>query len=124
MRRALLVCGLLTLTAVWLGPLPQLARQAFWAHMTLHMGVVAVAAPLLTLGVAGGRLDPVRHAPRLFAQRGGPYRLGSSTPSETSLPVRVTDLWTTRKERRGGLATCAVGQPPAHMNRLSRCGAG
>ena len=45
MRRALLVCGLLTLAAVWLGPLPQLARQAFWAHMTLHMGVVAVAPP-------------------------------------------------------------------------------
>ena len=67
MRRALLVCGLLTLTAMWLGPLPQLARQAFWAHMTLHMGVVAVAAPLLALGVAGGRLDPVRHAPGLFA---------------------------------------------------------
>lgn len=67
MRRALLVCGLLTLTAMWLGPLPQLARQAFWAHMTLHMGVVAVAAPLLALGVAGGRLDPVRHTPGLFA---------------------------------------------------------
>ena len=67
MRRALLVCGLLTLAAVWLGPLPQLARQAFWAHMTMHMGVVAVAAPLLALGVAGGRLDPVRQAPGLFA---------------------------------------------------------
>ena len=67
MRRALLVCGLLTLAAVWLGPLPQLAPQAFWAHMTLHMGVVAVAAPLLALGIAGGRLDPVRQAPGLFA---------------------------------------------------------
>ena len=67
MRRALLVCGCLTLAAVWLGPLPQLARQAFWAHMTMHMGVVAVAAPLLALGVAGGRLDPVRQAPGLFA---------------------------------------------------------
>jgi putative membrane protein len=67
MRRALLVCGLLTLAAVWLGPLPQLARQAFCAHMTMHMGVVAVAAPLLAVGVAGGRLDPVRKAPGLFA---------------------------------------------------------
>lgn len=66
MRHALLVCGGLTLAAVWLGPLPQLARQAFWAHMTLHMGVVAVAAPLLALGVAGGQLDPVRLAPWLF----------------------------------------------------------
>ena len=67
MRRVLFVLGLLTLAAVWLGPLPQLAPQAFFAHMTMHMGVVAVAAPLLTLGMAGSRLDPVRKAPVLFA---------------------------------------------------------
>jgi putative membrane protein len=67
MRRALLIGGLLTLAAAWLGPLPQLAPRAFAAHMTMHMGVVAVAAPLLAMGVAGGRLDPVRKAPRLFA---------------------------------------------------------
>jgi putative membrane protein len=66
MRHALLTCGLLTLAAAWLTALPQIARGAFWAHMTMHMVVVAVAAPLLALGVAGGRLDPVRHAPRLF----------------------------------------------------------
>lgn len=66
-RRTLLVAGLLTLAAVWLGPLPRLAGQAFAAHMTMHMGVVAVAAPLLALGVAGARLDPVRRAPALFA---------------------------------------------------------
>jgi putative membrane protein len=35
--------------------------------MAMHMGVVAVAAPLLALGLAGGRLDPVRSAPGLFA---------------------------------------------------------
>jgi putative membrane protein len=58
MRRTLLACGCLTLAAVWLGPLPQLAQQAFWAHMAMHMGVVAVVAPLLALGVAGRRLDP------------------------------------------------------------------
>jgi putative membrane protein len=67
MRRTLLACGCLTLAAVWLGPLPQLAQQAFWAHMAMHMGVVAVAAPLLALGVAGRRLDPVHKAPKLFA---------------------------------------------------------
>lgn len=67
MRRALLVCGMLMLAAVWLGPLPQLAPRAFAAHMTMHMGVVAVAAPLLAAGVAGGRLDPASRAPRLFA---------------------------------------------------------
>lgn len=67
MCQPLTACGLLILAAVWLGPLPQLARQAFCAHMLMHMGVVAVAAPVLALGVAGGRLDPVRKAPRLFA---------------------------------------------------------
>jgi putative membrane protein len=34
--------------------------------MTMHMAVVAVAAPLLALAVAGGRLDPVRRVPALF----------------------------------------------------------
>ena len=67
MCRTLLVGGCLTLAVVWLGPLPQLAQQTFWAHMTMHMGVVAVASPLLALGVAGSRLDPVRKAPALFA---------------------------------------------------------
>lgn len=67
MRRALLIVGALTLAAVWLGPLPELARSAFFAHMTMHMGVVAVAAPFLALGIAGGQLDPVRRAPGFFA---------------------------------------------------------
>jgi putative membrane protein len=67
MRRACLGLGLLMLAALWLGPLPQLARHAFAAHMTMHMGVVAVAAPVLALAIAGGRLDPVRRAPGLFA---------------------------------------------------------
>ncbi len=67
MRRVFLVCGSLALAAAWLGPLPELARSAFWAHMTMHMGVVAVAAPLLALGIAGSRLDPVRKVPGLFA---------------------------------------------------------
>lgn len=67
MRRGLVGCGLLILAAVWLGPLPQLAGQAFFAHMLMHMGVVAVAAPILALGIAGARLDPARKAPWLFA---------------------------------------------------------
>ena len=66
-RRTLLAIGALTLAAVWLGPLPALAPRYFSAHMTMHMGVVAVAAPLLALGVAGTRFDPVRSAPRVFA---------------------------------------------------------
>jgi putative membrane protein len=67
MRRAGLIFGLFTLALVWLTVLPQLAQQAFWAHMTMHMGVVAVAAPFIALGMADTRFDPVRKAPALFA---------------------------------------------------------
>ncbi len=65
-RRVFMFLGLMTLAAVWLGPLPELARASFSAHMTMHMGVVAVAAPLIALGVAGTRCDPVARAPRWF----------------------------------------------------------
>ncbi len=67
MRSCLLISGLLSLVAVWIAPLPQLGQHTFWAHMTMHMGVVAVAAPLLAFGIAGSRFDPVRHTPTLFA---------------------------------------------------------
>ena len=66
-RPLLLAVGLIALAAVWLGPLPHLARHAFAAHMTMHMGVVAVAAPLLALGMAGAWFDPARTAPALFS---------------------------------------------------------
>lgn len=65
-RGVSLLSGLLALAGLWLGPLPTLAQQSFAAHMTLHMGIVAVAAPLLALGLAGSRCDPVRKAPGLF----------------------------------------------------------
>lgn len=67
MRRAFLVAGVLTLIAAWLGPLPQLAQTSFSAHMIMHMSVVAVASPLLALGLRQTRLDPVLLAPALFA---------------------------------------------------------
>lgn len=60
-------CGAALLLALWLGPLVELARRLFTAHMVLHMGIVAVAAPLLALGVAGGRMDPARRWPALLA---------------------------------------------------------
>jgi putative membrane protein len=53
MRRVFLGLGIAVLAAVWLGPLPELARRAFFAHMTMHMGVVAVAAPLIAVGLKG-----------------------------------------------------------------------
>jgi putative membrane protein len=67
MRTALAVSGLVTIAALWCGPLPTLARSSFSAHMALHMGVAALGAPLLALGIAGGRLDPVDRAPMWFA---------------------------------------------------------
>jgi putative membrane protein len=61
------LAGLVTLAAVWLGPLPALAPHRFSAHMAMHMGVVAVAAPLLGLWLARGPMDPARRLPRLFS---------------------------------------------------------
>jgi putative membrane protein len=67
MRLALLCGGFVALLGVWLGPLGELLPGPFAAHMTMHMGVVAVAAPLLAFGVCGTRFDPVRRAPALFS---------------------------------------------------------
>jgi putative membrane protein len=66
MRTVLLWLGLVTLAVTWLGPLPASAPADFSAHMTMHMSVVAIAAPLLALGIAGSRLDPVHRLPWLF----------------------------------------------------------
>ncbi|HYC71903.1 MAG TPA: cytochrome c oxidase assembly protein [Opitutaceae bacterium] len=66
MKAFSLLLGILALGGLWLGPLPAMTRHSFAAHMALHMGVVAIAAPLLAFGVAGGAADPVRRAPRWF----------------------------------------------------------
>lgn len=67
MRIALAIAGILTLGLCWLGPLPHLAQSAFFAHMLMHMTVVAVGAGLLALAIAGTRWDPVPKAPKLFS---------------------------------------------------------
>lgn len=66
-RRLLLMLGLATLAAVWLGPLPAMADRLFVGHMLMHVMVVAVAAPLLAIGLAGGRLDISSRVPLLFS---------------------------------------------------------
>lgn len=66
MRRTCQILGPLALAVLWLGPLPEMTRHSFAAHMALHMGVVAVAAPLIAVGFAGGPLDPVRRRPKWF----------------------------------------------------------
>lgn len=57
MRRCALFAGLVLLTGAWLGPLPQLAQASFAAHMSLHLLLIAGAAPLIAIGLAGARID-------------------------------------------------------------------
>lgn len=52
MRRLLLLAGLVVLAVVWAGPLLAAWRGSFSAHMVAHMGVVAVAAPLIAAGLS------------------------------------------------------------------------
>lgn len=65
-QRLCLLAGLAVLAAAWAGPLPRLAAHSFASHMLMHMGVVAVAAPLLAAGLARGPFDPAARWPRLF----------------------------------------------------------
>ena len=67
MRTTLSTASVVLLSAIWIGPLPELARESFAAHMTMHMGVVAVAAPLLAMALAGSRHDPVHRVSWLGA---------------------------------------------------------
>ena len=57
-RVVLLASGVTVLALLWLGPLREMAHHSFAAHMTIHMTVVAVAAPLLAFGLAASRFDP------------------------------------------------------------------
>ena len=65
-RAVLFAAGAIALGVLWAGPLPGMAPSRFSAHMAMHMGVVALAAPLIALGLAGGRFDPTRRAPGVF----------------------------------------------------------
>jgi putative membrane protein len=62
MRPAVLAAGLGLLVLIWGGPLLSGDRASFAAHMLAHMGVIALAAPLLALGIAGTRWDFSGHA--------------------------------------------------------------
>ena len=104
MRTGFAALAFAVLAAAWLGPLPDLARHSFAAHMTMHMAVVAVAAPLLALGA--GR-HPLRSRPRDAA----PLRADS----------RVDD----RARRRVGLARAGCCITPRAISRgrsLARAG--
>ena len=57
LSRLCLAVGVLVLALIWLGPLVSTWRTSFAAHMLAHMGVVAIAAPLLALGLDFGELS-------------------------------------------------------------------
>jgi putative membrane protein len=59
------VAALLILMAAW-GTQGSDGTGSFAVHMIAHMGVVAVAAPLLAAALAGTRADPVYRFPVLF----------------------------------------------------------
>ena len=67
MRAGAAAGGFVVLALAWGGAPVFLATFPFTAHMTTHMALVAVAAPLLAIAVAGTRLDPVTLRPGLFA---------------------------------------------------------
>ena len=58
--------GALVLALAWTHLGRASEHQPFAGYMAAHMAVVAVAAPLLVLGVAGGAGDPARRWPRAF----------------------------------------------------------
>jgi putative membrane protein len=67
MRRLMATSGCLVLALAWLGPPALGIETGFAGHMVVHVAVVAIAAPLLAIGLAGSRLDPTPLAPLLFA---------------------------------------------------------
>ena len=67
MRKGFVLAGTICLIVAWLGPLPLLAKKAFFAHMIMHMMVVAVAAPFLSFGIINSSYDPALKYPSLFA---------------------------------------------------------
>ena len=66
MRWLALAGGAATLALAWTGAATRMVEQPFSAHMSVHMAVVAVAAPLLAIAVAGGPWDPVQSRGWLF----------------------------------------------------------
>lgn len=78
MRAWPLIAGLLLLAALWLGPLPEMARRAFSPHMILHLGLTLVAAPLVAIGAI--RLLPTH------------WREGAGQPLSAALAVSALEF--------------------------------
>lgn len=67
MKKIFFLAGALTLIIAWGTALPGFSRHAFYGHMIMHMLVVAVAAPLIALGVRGTQFDPTFRFENFFA---------------------------------------------------------
>jgi len=65
-RSISLAGAVVVLACAWFMPLPDFLPGPFSVHMTMHMGLVAIAAPLIAVALAGHALDPVRRVPALF----------------------------------------------------------
>src|SRR5690606_29945744 len=63
-RRAVSIAGGAALFAAWA---VAAAGHGMTLHMVAHMTAVAVAAPMLAYGLAGGRFDPALRWPKLVA---------------------------------------------------------
>lgn len=66
-RKLLLGTGLAVLALAWAPPTSALIGHGFTGHMIRHMGVVALASPLIALSVAGSRYDLSARHSLLFA---------------------------------------------------------
>ncbi|MBE9607048.1 cytochrome c oxidase assembly protein [Acetobacteraceae bacterium H6797] len=66
MRGTALLGGVTVLALAWAGPIPALLGPSFSGGMVRHMALVALAAPLLAIGLTGTRFDPTRRWPRLL----------------------------------------------------------
>lgn len=126
MRRLALCGGLAVLAAIWLGPLLGEWRESFAAHMLAHMGVIAIAAPLIAIGLPD-RWQPAATMPAAVPVLASLFELiavwGWHAPSmraaaEASLPVTIIEqatflvagllLWST-SSARGNNAQAATG---------------
>lgn len=56
-RAVIGLIGLSVLAFCWLGPLPGLAIESFSAHMLMHVLVIALAAPLIAVGLGAVGFD-------------------------------------------------------------------
>ncbi|WP_233713045.1 cytochrome c oxidase assembly protein [Amaricoccus solimangrovi] len=93
MRSAFLIAGLAVLALIWGGPLLGTDRASFAAHMIAHMGVVALTAPLLALGLPGmpALLGPGVATVVEFLLVWGWHAPALRAAAETSLPATVAE---------------------------------